>query len=54
MGGKTIKDLEKEKAMSSLWGSGGSSMGMGQSQVQSPAKPTFNGGGGGGGDDLLL
>ncbi len=56
--GKTIKDLEKEKAMSSLWGSGEArmDMGTGQIQAQSPAKPSFNGGGGGGGggDDLLL
>ena len=55
-GGKTIKDLENEKSMSSLWGPGRSESGTGKGQAlaQSPAKAGFGGNGGGGGDDLLL
>ena len=52
LGGKTIQDLEKEKATNSLWGSGGSM--MGNSMMSGPAKPVYNGGNGGDGNDLLL
>ena len=55
-GGKSIRDLEKEKAQAGIWGA--------QSQVRLPAggfaKPTAPSGGSGGGgasagpDDLLL
>ena len=53
--GKTIKDLEKEKAMSSLWGTGVSGMANknGQTPMQGQTMSTL-GGEGGGGDDLLL
>lgn len=54
MGGKSIRDLEKEKAMDKLWGTSGSgsAFGGGPGGTQ-PAKPS-GGGGGGGFDDLLL
>ena len=49
--GKTIKDLEKEKAMDKLWGptpTARPAQAAGQSQPTSPAKPS------GGFDDLLI
>ena len=48
MGNKTIKDLEKEKAMDKLWGPAAGA-GSNAQKLQSPAKPS-----GGAFDDLLF
>lgn len=57
--GKSIKDLEKEKAQASIWGGGGAGAAKpAQSQwgafAGAPASSSSSNAAGGGGDDLLL
>ena len=52
--GKSIKDLEKEKTMAGLWGSGGQQQRPGVGHVAMASQPTAFGSATGGTDDLLL